>query len=359
MKKSKIIVPALGIILLTTAASVTGTVAWFTANTVYTATMGEFAVVNTKNNLSCTLGNGVGTVADNENKKVDVSSGYKLTDASLDHTATSIDIVEPDEAGTKVGAVKSLASYVASPTTRATNTYSAFTWTMSFKMSFSGTAEKKMGLFLDLSHSWTHEVVNITAADLTKAGGTISKTGYYTDAACTTAVAADITAAGKFYRQAPDTTGKGFRIALIPTTIPSGSYGVSKIWAPNQDNAGSQFVDGLSVGTALAGTSYGTATTSNSGSGLAAETVGSGKVLMPTGSADAVPSADSVASSAAKSGYNSYPGYFGPVANTAVTLEFTCVAWYEGTDANIVNNESTVYETVTSCMEFDVVQLTD
>ena len=144
MKKSKIIVPALGIILLTTAASVTGTVAWFTANTVYTATMGEFAVVNTKNNLSCTLGNGVGTVADNENNKVDVSSGYKLTDASVDHTAAAVNIYDPDEPGAKVGKITGLSSYVGSPYTRATNTYSAFTWTMTFTMNFAGTAEHKL-----------------------------------------------------------------------------------------------------------------------------------------------------------------------------------------------------------------------
>ena len=38
MKKTKIIVPALGMLLLSTAASVTGTVAWFSANSQVTAT---------------------------------------------------------------------------------------------------------------------------------------------------------------------------------------------------------------------------------------------------------------------------------------------------------------------------------
>lgn len=359
MKKSKIIVPALGIILLTTAASVTGTVAWFTANTVYTATMGEFAVVNTKNNLSCTLGNGVGTAADNENNKIDVSSGYKLTDASVDHTDAGVPIIAPDEAGTKVGTKTNLASYVGD--SRATNVHSAFTWTMTFKMSFSGTADKKMGLFIDLSKSWTHEVVNITAADISTAGGSISKTGYYTDAACSEAVAADITAAGKYYRQAPDTTGKGFRIAIVPTNIPSGSYGVTKVWAPNQTTAKSNFVDGLAVDAALAGTAYSGATTVNSGAGttLSTGSAAAGKVLMSSDTHDSLPDADAVASSGALSGYNCYLGYFGPVANASVSLTYTCIAWYEGTDENIVNTDSTVYEVVTSCMEFDVVQLTD
>ena len=38
MKKTKVIIPALGILLLSTAASVTGTVAWFSANSTVTAT---------------------------------------------------------------------------------------------------------------------------------------------------------------------------------------------------------------------------------------------------------------------------------------------------------------------------------
>ena len=38
MKKTKVIIPALGILLLSTAASVTGTVAWFSANTTVSAT---------------------------------------------------------------------------------------------------------------------------------------------------------------------------------------------------------------------------------------------------------------------------------------------------------------------------------
>ena len=45
MKKSKIIVPALAIITLSTAASITGTVAWFTANRTASVTVGDMAVV--------------------------------------------------------------------------------------------------------------------------------------------------------------------------------------------------------------------------------------------------------------------------------------------------------------------------
>ena len=46
MKKSKIIVPALGILLLSAAASVSGTVAWFTANRTFEMDAGNFSVIS-------------------------------------------------------------------------------------------------------------------------------------------------------------------------------------------------------------------------------------------------------------------------------------------------------------------------
>ncbi len=52
MKKTKVIIPALGILLLSTAASVTGTVAWFTTNnTVSASSMAVKAVVNGNLNI--------------------------------------------------------------------------------------------------------------------------------------------------------------------------------------------------------------------------------------------------------------------------------------------------------------------
>lgn len=50
MKKSKIIVPALGILVLSTAASITGTVAWFSANTNVTVT-GMSVTTKTSDNI--------------------------------------------------------------------------------------------------------------------------------------------------------------------------------------------------------------------------------------------------------------------------------------------------------------------
>lgn len=51
MKKSKIIIPALGIMCLSTAAAVTGTVAWFTASRVKNLTMSNIKVYNPESSL--------------------------------------------------------------------------------------------------------------------------------------------------------------------------------------------------------------------------------------------------------------------------------------------------------------------
>lgn len=94
MKKSKIIVPALGILCLSTAATVTGTVAWFTASRVRTISMDNITVVNPESGLKLT------TVTNVENTYVDadkvVHHGYEtasgsgyLRDGSVDMSETN------------------------------------------------------------------------------------------------------------------------------------------------------------------------------------------------------------------------------------------------------------------------------
>ena len=72
MKKSKLIVPALAIIAFSTAASITGTVAWFTANRQVTINAGNYTVVKTSADLDCDLADGFQTTADNANKQINV-----------------------------------------------------------------------------------------------------------------------------------------------------------------------------------------------------------------------------------------------------------------------------------------------
>ncbi|MBR0294313.1 MAG: hypothetical protein IJQ67_00145 [Bacilli bacterium] len=358
MKKSKIIVPALGLLLLSTAASVSGTVAWFTANRTYSFTAGEFAVVNTKDNLEASLGAGLGTSADNENKKITVTnSAHVLTDASFDHTSLTQDIIAPDAEGKKVGKVIPLASALYTGDAsygllRETNVYTAFTWTITFTMRFSANPTSDVGLFLSLgSNTWVHEAY--------KAVGGESGTGYYTDDKLTVAAPGTLVAGTTYYKELPDDTGKAFRVAIVPTTVPANSLGFTKVWADRQTSAKCQFVDGLSVDTDLAGTAYGTETTQFVNGTRSAATAGSGKVLMDSADTTAVPTSGTITKAAALSGYSNYLGYFHRAENTAVSMTYTCVAWYEGTDENITNDEETIYERVTTSMEFGVYNVAD
>ena len=371
MKKSKVIIPALGVLILSTAASVTGTVAWFTANRTATITAGEFAVVKTADDLSVTLGSGIGTTATNPvapaTPYITVNSGYKLTDASFDHTAYSapiLPVVTPNVPRTKVLKNTALASISAEEMLRGTNTYSAFTWTMTFTVSFSESASKKQGLFIDLSDAATymHEKVTFTAAQAAAIEGT---TGLYTNEACTTAAdaaehpAADTT----YYRLAPDHTGKAFRIAFVPTAITTSGaacMGYTKVWADNEGSAEGEgkFVDGVAAGNDLNAVAYGTATTSYNGTAFAEAAAGSGKVLMKSGDNSGIPDDGTLSSTTALSGNSNYLGYFAADPGKNVSITYTCVAWYDGTHPEIVGT-ATDFERVVASMKFGVAEFTD
>lgn len=83
MKKSKIIVPALGIMCLSTAAAVTGTVAWFTAARVKSFTMSGITAVNPESGLTLTLTNVNNTVVTGEDPNLNVAHAA-LRDGSVD-----------------------------------------------------------------------------------------------------------------------------------------------------------------------------------------------------------------------------------------------------------------------------------
>lgn len=79
-KKSKIIVPALALITATTVASVTGTVAWFTATRAVSVSTNEFVATKLESKLNVNCSAGVGTTASNAS----VTVNGKLTHGSYD-----------------------------------------------------------------------------------------------------------------------------------------------------------------------------------------------------------------------------------------------------------------------------------
>lgn len=92
MKKSKIIAPALGVLILSTAAAVTGTVAWFTANRTVSIQNTAITAFNPEEGLKVTLsgasGCTIGTSVGSGSTAAAVSHDL-LRDASVDLTQAS------------------------------------------------------------------------------------------------------------------------------------------------------------------------------------------------------------------------------------------------------------------------------
>ena len=149
MKKSKLIVPALAVIAFSTAASITGSVAWFTANRSVTINAGTYAVVKTNANLDCVLADGVGATASGDT--ITIGTNKKLTDASFDHVNKLFTV--PDASGKKIAATPGLASNTLSADlVRSGDIYTAFTWRMTLTVNF-GAVGSDLGLYIDTAGS--------------------------------------------------------------------------------------------------------------------------------------------------------------------------------------------------------------
>ena len=417
MKKSKIIVPALAVLLLSTAASVTGTVAWFTANRVFEMKAGQFAVVNTKNNLEAVVTPQVGTTKPGD-KDIVVPASNKLTDASFNFNSVQRDIIEPDENGEKLDNIIKLAQATSANSSmleRETNIYSAFTWDIQFKMSFSTSAENNVGLYFDLSKSWAHEVTIFEASHVItakEAGDYYSNpdlTGTHFEVHENDVVgAAEKITAGTWYKAAPDDTGKGFRMAFAPIHTDGTSVGYTKVWAPHQENTDTPaatnlyYIDDNTVAAyddfdaehtyavddyviyqnavykcKVAGanawnvanwdkvnptleslkTAVGTSTSKVTGDTVTANQTVASAIMSSADAGTEIPAAGTTSNAI---GYHKhFLGYFAPNPGNTVTMTYRVVAWYEGTDPTIVNTSATIYETMTSNLVFEALQLTD
>lgn len=88
LKKSAVVIPALARIAVTAAASVSGTVAWFTANRSVTINASNFQAKAESGALSVASANLVGVVADDNTNKgsVKMADNNYLTDGSFDFT---------------------------------------------------------------------------------------------------------------------------------------------------------------------------------------------------------------------------------------------------------------------------------
>lgn len=310
MKKSRIIIPALAMIAFSVAASITGTVAWFTANRTAQIEAGSFTVVKTSSNLEVTLAPGVGTTVDNDAHTVTV--GNKLTDGSVKHTSTAT-IYTPAESGKELAATNGSVAVASANTTNmlravdgnGDDVYTAVIYEMSFTITF-GANNADIGLFLDCTAGKSRFEVTGPAATM-----------------------------------ATPSTAKGFRVGFIPKTS---TNQVARVFADLQTSANCKHLDGTVTSGWAAGNNYG---------GVAY-------------SGDLIDSAYSTAlpTSGALSSYTSRVDYLGKFAYASadsshqVTLSYYVVCWFEGTDPEIVNrNSDDDYQTVASYLHFEAIDL--
>lgn len=159
MKKSKIIVPALGILAFSTAAAVTGTVAWFTANRLAIVSNSNITVVNPEAGLSVVATNVANTVVANgetaapsiTHAKVGENQGY-LRDASMNVATGKLYKSVLGEDGTVTGYTEQAIA------TADTKTYDgkALYFATQFKLDFKVTrvdSGYESGLFFDANAS--------------------------------------------------------------------------------------------------------------------------------------------------------------------------------------------------------------
>ena len=315
MKKSRIIIPALAMIAFSVAASITGTVAWFTANRTAQIDSGTYAVVKTTANLDCSVDGGIGTTAtDNAAGVTDtVAVDGKLTDGSFDHAGSHNYIYSPDGSGTKVGNRYTYSSATEENLTRGTTTdsktiYTAVTWEIEFSLEFGAAVSNNVGLYLDLANS-------------------------------------SFSPAGSEAATGQQDTSKGFRMAFMPKGTNS-SNGKKHVFADLQTAANCTYVGGEPAqGAALAGTetAYGN----------------SDYVLIDSAATGALNEAGYTESASAT--MVNYFGKFVFAANTTVTLAFDVICWFEGTDSNIVNGTDdhlTVFRDVTASLKFAALTFT-
>ena len=163
-KKSAVVIPALARIAVTAAASVSGTVAWFTATHTVTATAGNFNATYNDGNLElsvasvqATTGNQAVKALTIKNHDVTIDNGILFTDASYNATANELwsdkeedDGNDPTEFKSKGGSTNASTGWVADLTS---NTLYAVTWTYTFKYRFGTDVSKDAKLAFDPSLS--------------------------------------------------------------------------------------------------------------------------------------------------------------------------------------------------------------
>lgn len=289
LKKSLLIVPAMATMLLAAAGSVGGTVAWFSANTTFDTEISSFKVVRLDGDLECTMAAGTGTTL--TGSTISVTTNSELTHGSFDHNSGNVytkigtnnyvsrgTVASSD--GTVSGGTGLVAgSYTVSSTTH--TVYHAVTWSMTFtyRLPVAASSATNTNLYFDLANS----AVTVRSTDTNESE--------------------------------LKETSKGFRLAFYPqTSNKTGTNTQQKhVWADLQTSDKCKYVK-LVDETPTPNTAY---TTSELLDSSASESI----ATQPSGPSDK----------------NYCLGQFIQFDGGVSSISFTCVAWFEGEDENVVN----------------------
>ncbi len=329
LKKSKIIVPALALITATTVASVTGTVAWFTASRVATVTSSVFesqtlnssmkvktsALVGTNNatttaaeTASITVNGKLTHGSYNAQKKQTHSEG-NLYVARVNGDDSSNPYVESyDDKGTEKNAEtngtaptsEKLSSWLASyDSTAANNVWYAVAWSMEFEVTNTSTLAENSALFFDPSST--------TFTDTSTDSGT--------------------------------KTMQGLRIALMTTE----NYVVVGGLATNGTETEKHVIKSGSI-------NYQTSTNSDEKTTNTSDSANFVDSFNKTNETHYFKYGDTLAKAtdAVESTLKAHTGYLGTFTSNKVTV--TAVAWFEGEDSSVIT--SSTMSKVTASLKF-------
>ncbi len=331
-KKSKIIVPALALITATTVASVTGTVAWFTASRAVTVNASTFIATKLESALNVTCEGRIGTAATTDKKGIttttETNTSNLLTHGSYDaqaHANGSLYVADVNDDGETIDSFSDLGNETTAKSSTASTTANKWlartgtnqniwygvSWTMTFSLE-AETTNTTDYLFIDVAgSSFTNSAT--TSTDPTTMPG--FRIAFMTSSKCLVLggddVKTHVDASTTLYTKADTSEGK----------------------TPDSDTVyytknGSDYTSAGKLTSFTSGTEYYTKTPTYSSFGDNDYVA----ISDTTAKVTDVNETDSLSSNK----FNL--GKVGTATGNSLTI--TCVAWYEGSDPYVMNTNN-------------------
>ena len=343
-RKSAIVIPALALMVLTAGASATGAVAWFTANRAATANASTFTAYDPNGALTITATpnseNGTSLATDSQvNIQAQTGSSSNsvksvLRDASYDNVnqklyrAVMNDDTSSNTTPTRYSVVNKYdtGNVVATTTGQATagaKVFYALSWDYTFKYNSINT--NGSALFFDLTSSFSDTGTSNTIAKGFRIAFHATEGNHYTA-----------------------TGGTGSSTASESTTKVDSASLSYFTWTNNTDKA----TDGSAVNPATPTTYKENQYVGGEDSSPSLQTYEANKLLSTDSSYTKID--DAAKKSTDLSNTAGWLGTFTSGESGVNQIKVHVVAWYEGTDDNVVDNNATSAESITATMKFYV-----